>query len=271
MNKRRSGEAISPISLFPFLSVLSCVIGTLTLMIAVVALTGMADNPHYRAEKMNRLQHELTAADKEVERLKEAIAQELQGKRRMAELGRRITSLQSQIDNFVNKNDKLASLTKELAELNQRIKQREQERKLAERKSTNLELEVKDQKRKQDFEKKFIPIQILPRGKGDSRARAWFAECGRSKLTLYRNAQDSIEISFSQLKRSKRFRGFLDEIRRMPDGLLIFLIRAMGIQTFDVASEIAEKQNVKFGKLAVPWTGPLELSSFYQQKERADR
>ncbi len=64
MSKRRKSDASQSVSLFPFLSVLACVIGTLTLMIAALAL-GQMDNPAVvSAEQFNLEKQRLEAEQK---------------------------------------------------------------------------------------------------------------------------------------------------------------------------------------------------------------
>ena len=73
MARRAAGEQ-DDVSLFPFLSVLACVIGTLTLMIAALAL-GQMDNPTVAsAERYEAVRAETARLAAEIAALKEQSA-----------------------------------------------------------------------------------------------------------------------------------------------------------------------------------------------------
>ena len=73
MARRRGGD--DDVSLFPFLSIIACVIGVLTLLISALALAQMDNEAVASLEQWEKTQRELASIRDEIERLKTQLDQ----------------------------------------------------------------------------------------------------------------------------------------------------------------------------------------------------
>lgn len=242
-------------SLFPFLSVLACVIGTLTLLIAALAIGQVAErlldaevDPaesqlleaeraairgiHASLADAEKLSEELTAAaaelralgvspdEREVERRRA-----VEARRSAAQLARRVRRLEREFENLTGT-----------------IK--------------GVEIELVKERPRDDQR----PIRILPHGSARP-LRPFFVECRAEGVRVYqKNLRDSLYFSRGSLDDVSRFRAFLQQVRTVRDGTVIFLIRPDGAATYAWASGQSGRLYVRHAKLPLPSQGELEFS-----------
>ena len=73
---RRQESGDNDVSLFPFLSILACIIGVLTLMISTLALSQMDTEAVVAAEAYEKLEEDLVASETEINDLTKQIQAE---------------------------------------------------------------------------------------------------------------------------------------------------------------------------------------------------
>jgi len=107
------------VSLFPFLSILACVMGTLTLIIYGVALGQTQDGPSEQAyQQVIDMIAQITV---EIERLKVMIAQALEREKQLSDLRDEIAWLQSMLPGFLDEMKQAAVLLPQYEELKRQV------------------------------------------------------------------------------------------------------------------------------------------------------
>lgn len=267
--RRRKSEA--SVSLFPFLSILACVIGVLTLMITAMALGQMQPSEVQEAEE------EAKEAKQRYEKYKE-----VQG--RIAKNQKELEKLQKLLDNAEAIRKQLADARKELEELEnqttdddskQNIKMLAESKRLRER-IEELKTELPelnntiDDLKKQLAERKKPPeeaqVKVQPSGSG-YKLKPTFVECVPGSVVIFENNQE-IRVRYGDLAESKEFAAMLNRVKNQEDATLIFLVREDGVGTYQHARNIARSRYVQTGKLPVLGQGRLDLSLFDKQNKK---
>lgn len=263
---RRGGEEGDAVSLFPFLSVLACVIGVLAMLVVALALSQVTkDDPQDEAEKrraeerlkqFREIQENLKVDVKELERLRKLVSElEAQQKAKLA-----------QIEAFKKKNaDRLKQLEKEqellklvtdLELLKQRIAGLTEDIKKLKEENKKLEEELKRRK----TPRQYATVTIRPSGSGVG-LKPSFVECGASGIVIHTN-DPAPRIRTADLKLSADFTNLLASVSVDANRTLVFLVREDGAGSYSSASRIATDLGVRNGKLPVMGQGNIDLSLF---------
>lgn len=261
----RRHRAKLAVSLFPFLSILACVIGTLTLMITALALGQMDDNSLNEQLRLDALRRQLEADLKLIEQLKAEIAkfenhadnltkQIAEARREAEQLERRTEQLIARRDqdpeveievievDLEAHKERIATLQEELAEFR---KQREAlAAELARRGEPPPEAEV----------------IVRPGGSGMD-IEPTFVECTSTGIFIH-EGEEPVHVPTGDLKNDETFRGLLERIAGRPKATVIFLIRDDAVGTYNAARSVALELRARNGKLPVVGHGKLDLSMF---------
>ncbi|MCA9248054.1 MAG: hypothetical protein KDA42_13090 [Planctomycetales bacterium] len=265
-------DAEDDVSLFPFLSIIACVIGVLTLMISTLALAQM-DNPAVaNAEQYEDVKKQLDAARQQAEALQQQIEkeqaqsasaanqqqQEMQQTRE--ELDRLIEQLEkmrqqqaeeqkieiviptlpaAQRETIDDMKSQLADLQERLAQLDKAIKER------------NLPPEESE-------------VSILPSGSGID-FEPYFIECAAGAIVLHTSDKPT-RIRAAEMAADKEFVALLETVANRPKATLLFLVRSDGLGTYRAAKKLADDNEVRNGKLPVVGKGRIDLGFFQKNK-----
>ena len=251
------------VSLFPFLSILACLIGVLTFIITGVAISQMDQSEDIaaieRTEKYDPLMAQLEADKAELKRLqaqrnaqqvldeqiKQAQAKIKQAKQRIAQLADRektikqaesirleITKVNSQIETVKPKLDELSKKVQaDEVELNKRIE--------AGRPAGTI---------------------VRPSGSGVG-LKPNFVECDKQHLILFTGGKQTL-IPYAKITQSPPFLALLERVAKQEKRRVVFLLRPEGVRTYNAASRVAREKQCRYGKIPVPGEGPLDLSMF---------
>ena len=252
---RRKRNELS-VSLFPFLSVLSCVIGTLTLMIAASAIGRVAEDLEEEAlPPLEALQELLTDAD--LDPLLAAIEA-------ARDLAADLEGLRSQLRAAGFDPDEEPDLLEairvraELARLRERAKELEDAERVLDEALGRVEKESSERARRS----RKAPITIQPHGEGSGLVPT-FVECAADGLRIHRASDGrSVLLRTDDLAEAARFQAVLRRIRVTRGGTVIFLIRPDGVESYEFALKEVEKLRMRYGKLPLPGQGPLDFSLF---------
>lgn len=273
MAKRRaSGEG--EISLFPFLSILACLIGALVLMIVVLVISQMGKAEGRTAEEIQRAQ-EYIKLKKEIEERK---VQDVVLKEKLAVLEKLQKDLEEKRQQYV-KLRKLIDTSKDLQEENLKISQKMQKelddllleiegmkQQQAESKKEIATLMAEIKKRHVPEDKKVPPVVVQPSGSGMSEdTKVYFVEASGSGLKILGAWGEDYRLSASAsvVVADVAYNYFLSEIAKNPKSLLLFLIRDDGQGAFNNGAGRAENDyKVRIGKLPIPGKGALDLTTF---------
>jgi hypothetical protein len=254
--RRRDGPSGS---LFPFLSVLACVIGTLTLSLAALALGQMGGTSLDQVRLMDRfeaLQDSISRARERLEELDRAMDEALALEAQDEKLRQRLAGLGFSQDISLEDLKAAAELRRELEGLARR--QREAERE-GERLTAVIETRERETEQRGTLEKS-APIVIDPSGLGRD-LHPYLVECAAGRVEIHRTRDGwSYGIPEAEILLDSDFAVFLRRVRSIHNGIVIFLIREQGIDTYRLASEAADRQNVRYAKLPIPGDGELDFS-----------
>ena len=278
MAKKQSVE--DSVSLFPFLSILACIIGILVLMIASITLSQIGRDEPAAADNSAAAKQAAEAARQRVEQYKAARAtlqvdrKQLKDLREAAERAQVVRSLLEELrvehqalraqqqpseDERRRAEEELAKLQAELDRLAAEIARLEQQLKPLQDQKAKLTAEL-DQRKAPPEE---AQVRILPSGSGVD-LNATFVECAAASVVLY-GGPEPIRIPTGQLGGSGEYRQLLDRVKQTEKGTVIFLVRPDGVASYNAARGLARSSYVTNGKLAIAGQGELDLSVFQKR------
>ena len=249
MARSRGGQG-PQISLFPFLSVLACVIGTLTLMIAAVAVGALGEDPWIRYDL---LKETIKRARIDQQNMEDLIKEARDAREKVRRAKNELKLLEGEKEEY----QKDAGLLAESNKLRERQEALETECSRIDEERRELEAKIEHLKEQSDEPQ---TIYIQPGGSGQN-LKAFFAECTSDTLILYEDAKPTSRISLYELAISREFSRFISRVRSTSNGILIFLIRPDGVPLYDYVHTVANEKGVRNGKLPLLGYGPLDFSN----------
>lgn len=268
MGRRKSSDGDN-VSLFPFMSILVCLIGALTLMIAALMISSMnskqAPEIVERYKQYSELKADQQQDREELERLKQLLAQAdklaEQTKLALAE----VAALEATHKDKLASVDANSEYAKQLADAN-RLRLR-----IAELEAEPAKLQVELDRLQQEVAKKNAGpeekvVQIRPGGSGADLVPT-FVECTATGLVIHDSPQPKRIVAADIGNPASGFPPLLDQVAGTPKGQVIFLVRPDGVDVFNVARNFARGHfgpngYCKNGKLPVPTQGNIDLSVF---------
>lgn len=269
MAKRRQNND-EAVSLFPFMSILACLIGILTLMISVsMQLKQSQTEGHTEEEKA------LALDNRDLKKKAEAmIAATRQAEEKWKKDNAASAQLAEMKDRKIVLSDKLQELSratdpaKSDAALQKSIELMRKE--TAALKSARPPLSKKLEELKAELAtrktppKKVESVLVRPGGSGvRMAARLFFVECNSTGLVLIDERGKETPVASTAISSSPAYRSFLEEVKRTTDSMVLFLIRKDGAEAYNSAAVLAESNfEIRTGKLPVPNNGKIDLSLF---------
>jgi predicted RNase H-like nuclease (RuvC/YqgF family) len=270
MSRRASNAGGGGVSLFPFLSILACLIGILTLLIKLIS--DVKEQEHRqrdkgelaRAERMVSIQSKLKKLQQESASVKKTLAQRNAASVELDELEDKRIVLRkklAEIDSKAPKDGDLA-MQKELERLIEQIANLKKERPALEKQLAELRAEL--ERRKIKPSDKPPPVVIQPGGSGLYRnAKVFFVECDANGITLLELNGKKTPVSLATIATDRNYAAMLNQVKSQSNGYVLFLIRSSGQNAWRAAAALAESQYaVVTGKLPVPSNGEIDLGRF---------
>lgn len=269
MGRRQKSEG-EAVSLFPFLSILACVIGTLTLMIAATAISQMGkeqtQDQRDLAEEYESIEKQIAEFKEDLEKKKKLIASnetiDKDLKDAIEELKRLEKEQKKKEDEM---NNESTPETKLLAESNRLFKRLEELKKdPIDRKKEIEKLLAEIKKRK--ITPKEANVVIQPGGSGLN-IDPYFVECTKNGVRLLDDSEEKFIRLQDLNKEDGEFHGLLDSIAAKEKGTMLLLLRPDGIGTYNRVRSIARTHYsddgyCPVGKLPVSTQGKIDLSIF---------
>lgn len=262
---KRSRENEARITLFPFLSILACVIGTLILLIMCLAMSQMGARPDdeavRRAEEHALLSRQVQADAQRRTELEAVIA--------------RLRALRADLDRLRPEAERLKTLEQEIREAQVRVTERERllaEKLRLEQQLAALEAEYRrladmleslqaELAKRQDIAAGPV-VKVEPGGSGLSPSMApAFVETDATGLVLHGDGAPE-RVTRPLIGSHAGFRETLDRVAADPRAILVFLVRSDGIGTLSAARSVAAGRGARVGQLPIPGHGKLDLSLF---------
>ncbi len=259
------------VSLFPFLSILVCIIGALMLLILVLTLAqGALGNRREvsevaRATEADRL---LREANERAREIKQWDSEKEKGDALHAEIGtksERFVLLTQTIKGVEDEKRKIAfeqaAKQKELENMLQQIDMLKSEQ-------TPLRTEVERLREQLAARKSGLDAKprLVVRGSGSGMAAVttplFFVECNASGIIVH-NPAAPLHLSTGSIGLDPTYDDFLRHVASTPKAVVIFLLREDGLASYNRAAGWAESRfNVRHGKLPLPGQGAVDLSLF---------
>ncbi len=270
--KRRNNDE-GGVSLFPFMSILACLIGILTLMISVTMQVNQMNKKGQTEEEMARavanrdLRKKTEVAMMETADLEAKLKKEKSTAAEMEKLEDRKIVLRDKLDEIrkaTSPNNTDEALQKLVENLKAEISRLKQERPPLQKQLESLQAELRKRK---EPPKVVESVIIRPGGVGSRAAKnLFFVECNSTGIVLMHDDGRSIPVSKAAIPTNAEYGKLLDEVKRTRDSMVLFLIRKSGNESYLWAAGIAEtKFEVTTGKLPIPNEGKIDLSLFSQK------
>lgn len=272
------------VSLFPFLSILACIIGILVLMITAITLGQIGQENEPPTADAVEAQQRIEAARQRAEEYQTLRGQLAADAAAVRDLEVRVRQGDDAARDEAVRGAAVAQIRAEIARLEGEIKSRqEQTVKLkAERESAaaelarlepeNAALAAKLKLLREQLEKLRMAVaardgppleaqvKIQPSGSGAD-LKAEFIECAANSIVLH-HRDKPVRIAAEQIAGHAEFLTLLDQVKNTPRGTLVFLVRPDGVRTYQSARNVARNRYVTSGKLAIAGQGKLDLSLF---------
>lgn len=257
---KKSREHLA-VSLFPFLSILACVIGVLTLMITALALGQISEKATNQAE-IDRAE-EFVKLKKEAEQLSPRLVE-------IRSTLEKSKALEAQAQKVMQEREALEKQLKETKVPEKTAAQLEAQAKQLQQKNEAMDKQLKELLAKLSPMREAaakIPdvveggkITVRPGGSGTN-LKPVFVECGSKGIVIHEPPQ-SIVVLRAGMETSEVYLKVLDRVAGQEDATIVFLVRPSGIATYNQARQIARLRYARNGKLPVPGEGPIDLSLF---------
>lgn len=239
-------------SLFPFMSVLACTIGSLVVLLAVMSLsavgaTGAAEQDFAESRAARTAEALVLESQRETIEAAEALWAEVDRALEARGLtpGQTVFDLSRSIEAARSERDARATrrrLERDLAQLE------------SEREAVEATIDVLESRRET------LPILIDPTGLSP-RTEPYFIECDEGGATAYRATDDlRYFVPREELGTHGDFGRYLRRVRALPGALLVLLVRPDGLETMQRIESIASQASIRVARLPLPGTGELDWS-----------
>lgn len=258
MARRHRGRG-KPIELFPFLAILACVIGVLTLLIAGLSL--------------GELEIDLSGVEfVQLQRQREQALTEIANLERTGEeAGIRLAQvkhMRGEVTRRENELEEARPLQEELAGLQARRDRAEAERDKLQEGLAALQRELAALDRALLGERHALDDQQVeirgPKARpGQRRLRPRFIECRRNEVILDpdRGSSSPSVVVKASLLTSAAFRKLQHDVKWTAGSIVILLVREGGVDTYDLAAAILRQNEVRYGAMPVPSARKLDFSA----------
>lgn len=260
--KKTRSDPGSEVSLFPFLSVLACVIGVLTLAIAALSIShlrsGRDPEEVARADEYVRMERQM----REERELLERLRREVEEAKGIEEELQRLRPQATQSAPDISKEEVerlrrlLEDLKKQMADRSEAAERLKEE--IARLEALLKELEADLETRQAALKGPAIMVKPGEAGRGK---KYFFAEATREGLVLH-GPGAKWRVPLKEIEKSKAFDSLCDSVKKAGQAVLVLLIRGDGIEAFQKAERAAQKAGVTVGRLPLVGQGPVDLSEF---------
>lgn len=276
MAKRRNSSG-GEVSLFPFLSILACLIGALVMIIVVlcVAQTQQSDGRTKEQLDQAREYQELLKQEKEQKEIAASLKENLEkleklkidaaAKEKRAAMIRKLLSTS---DDIKKTNQEMSqNLLKELDNLLVEIEGLTKQDSPLKKEIAALMAEL--QKREPPKKKEIPAVVVQPGGSGLAQgAKVFFVEASGGKLTIFWDGKQKTVLSAADevIATDVAFNYLLQEVLKVPQAKIIFLLRDDGMGAYNKAVGWAQAtynyRVDQIGKLPIPGRGQIDLQMF---------
>ena len=268
---RRSRQDEEKISLFPFMSILTCLIGILTLLISAALVSkeeaeeGMTEEEMERAEENVVAKAAILKNEAELAKLKAEVAAKNKTVQQRQNLLTEKKKLEDQINKLPDSKTDTNKLKQKIAQLNKRVAQLKEQKEKIQADTQKVKKEVT---RRENLPEPKEVVQLTKgTGSAGKAGNLFFVECNGKQIQLYKNGKKADVIKQDDIDVSPVYKSFLIRIKDTKrTSTVIFLLRKSSWDAYLWAVHVAENEfQLQTGKLAVPGDGEIDLSKLYPE------
>jgi len=264
---RRNRGGAPVVSLFPFLSILACVIGVLTLIITALALSQLDPaevervEAELREQKQRSDQYQQILADRAalegaIAPLRSQLASMRQQEARLTELREQAKRLQDQRDRLAQQNSEAADMLAKVDQLSKQLAQAKAAQDAMQQRVDQTQAELADRKTPP------APARVVVQPSGTGRnLKPTFVECEAKGIVIH-SGDTPVHVPRGKVAEDDRYLALLDRIADAERQTIVFLLRKDGVSTYYLARRIALQRYARNGKLPVTADGAIDLSLF---------
>lgn len=260
------------ISLFPFLSIVLCIIGALLLLIIILSVVlgiagdGRTPEEFNRAKEAVELQKQMASQESEMP----AVTADLQKAQTLSSAAAsRLQNLETQKDakslsaeDRRKAEERAKALLKELEKADVQLSFIDRERPKIANEIETIKGTLTAKKKALDTKPRVI-VQPSSSGIAISDTKLFFVECNASGIVIYLGKGEPIRLNLAAIGTDASYDEFLKTAASTPKSMVLFLLRDDGIEAYNRAAGWAEgKFNVRTGKLPLIGQGEIDLSLF---------
>lgn len=276
MAKRKKDDG-QTVNLFPFLSILVCIIGCLTLIIVVVNLIAMNKGEGKTPEEVERareyilVKKEKEEKQEEMEKLKQLIENLIQQNKDTIQARDKLAALKEMLENQEDidaSREELIAKFNVLSNANKKLVKDEEE------------LQVAIKEKEEEIARRKLPpeeaaLRVRPSG-SSSNTKPHFAEITDKGVYIHESlSKEAVAIPIASLNQSPEFIALLKKVASQPYNRLIFLVRGNSgaVKALNQANSVVagfNQQNgteIIAGRLPLPGDGKIDLSMFAEHLE----
>ncbi|MBN1509266.1 MAG: hypothetical protein JW955_20645 [Sedimentisphaerales bacterium] len=240
--RRKRADSRATVSLFPFLSILACVIGSLTLILAGVVIGQISGGSSL--EQYERMKKEVDSLKRENQKLGEQVAKTAGRAEALSdeqEDANQVTlpGTPKDVEERLNLRDKRDELRRTAKELEDRL--------------SGLNKQLQGLRASAATPQKGI-LRLVPEQQGRGLGKGLkpnYVECRAGGLTLY---PEKTSVSIPEIK-GDLFGAYVDRVRSRADQCIVLLIRPDGVSAFDAAEGLFRSRDFKrYGYVPLPTT-----------------
>ncbi|WP_437193158.1 hypothetical protein [Planctomicrobium sp. SH527] len=267
---RKQAATEEDVSLFPFMDIITTVIGVLTLMIAAVSLEQLDTADVEMISEYEMTQEEIKKEELKQEELRKLINEKIGPTaaltRNQIELSEaEILALKKQLEETEKQLEALKEVKIVIPTLTAAMREKTSDMvaqsKTLQEELAQLELDISG--------KKDAPpanVSVLPSGSGLNFI-PHFIECQDGALVLH-DLNPPKTIRAANMATDKDFLQLVELAVNNPSNSIVFLIRSEGLNTFYAARKFCTDREVPNGKLPVVGKGKIDLSYFKKAMEK---
>ncbi|MFT5128458.1 MAG: Na+-transporting methylmalonyl-CoA/oxaloacetate decarboxylase gamma subunit [Rhodothermales bacterium] len=261
MKPRRDDQ--EGVELFPFLSILACVIGALTLLISFLSVVQLQAGDRAPEE---------VARSTEYQKLEKRLAEEKEPLQELAAKIQTLSKRQAQLDairpRVLELRDTVTQLTSDDKSVREQLEKTKADlltkqaglKRLAAAESAKTETLDQKEAALLAAQLRQQPAVLIQRPTGGKTGNYVFVEATKEGFTLYDKPEpEKIPLAKAH---TKRFLDLLAATKAKEDTTLVFLVRADGMPSFQRGEQLSRARAVRYGKLPIIGTERVDVSLF---------
>ncbi|MFP6877932.1 MAG: hypothetical protein VCA37_13960 [Roseibacillus sp.] len=263
---RGRASAGPEISLFPFLSILACLIGSLTILIVALSvsevLQGRKDETVARAEDFVALEKEVRERDEEIAKREEKLRKTNAAAVEMAELEPRVAKVKADLKRLEQVVVKREPLVRDVEETKKKREDLEKEK-------NKVEAGLVEGKQKMGVLakqlRKGLPLRILSTSDYFRRVAPVFVEARKEGIVVHSPSQ-TVKVPRAEIKKHPKFKQTVDYVAAKKDRIIVFLVREDARSSFYAARDHARANGAVTSKVPLQGAGDLDLKEFFKAR-----